>query len=318
VEELQRLPENGPLFRRAVTGLVPGAVTGLVPGLLPGRRGGDTLDDTELLVRGVAVDAERLAAYARVCGFRLSDALPPTYPHIMAFPLALELMTRPRFPFPLVGLVHVANTIEVIRPVDASHRLDLSVRAEQLRPHARGRVVDLVATATVDGETVWRSRSEYLRREKAASGHAPSGLTSEDRASRDGGASADPTPARAERVPRSRAVWPVRPDVARAYAAVSGDRNPIHTSTVAARLFGFPRRIAHGMWSKARSLAALEGRLPDAYTVDVSFKLPVLLPSTVAFTATEETDGWRIALDDARTGRPHLVGSIQLSAAAKA
>jgi acyl dehydratase len=107
-------------------------------------------------------------------------------------------------------------------------------------------------------------------------------------------------------------VWRVGPDEARAYAAVSGDRNPIHTSTVAARLFGFPRRIAHGMWSKARSLAALEGRLPVACTVDVSFKLPILLPSTVAFSAVQDTDGWHIALHDARTGRPHLVGSIGL------
>jgi acyl dehydratase len=287
VEELQRLPDVGPLFRRAVTGLVPG------------RRGGDTVDDTELVVRGVVVDAERLAAYARVCGFRLSDAVPPTYPHIMAFPLALELMTRPRFPFPLVGLVHVANTIEVIRPVDAAHRLDLSVRAEHLRPHARGRVVDLVAEATVDGETVWRSRSEYLRRERAASGSAAS------------------SPARGPAAEPS-AVWRVGPDVARAYAAVSGDRNPIHTSTVAARLFGFPRRIAHGMWSKARSLAALEGRLPAAFTAEVSFKLPILLPSSVAFSATQDADGWRIALDDARSGKPHLNGSIRLSATAKA
>ena len=287
VEELQRVPEVGALFRRAVTGLVPG------------RRGDDTLDDTELLVRDVAVDAERLAAYARVCGFRLSDTLPPTYPHIMAFPLALELMTRPGFPFPLVGLVHVANTIEVVRPVDASHRLDLSVRAENLRPHARGRVVDLVAAATVDGQTVWRSRSEYLRRGKPASGPSPV---------RDPAAA--PAPASA--------VWRVGPEVARAYAAASGDHNPIHTSTVAARLFGFPRRIAHGMWGKARSLAALEGRLPVAFTVDVSFKLPILLPSTVAFSAVQASDGWRIALHDARAGKPHLAGSIRLQATTEA
>jgi acyl dehydratase len=101
------------------------------------------------------------------------------------------------------------------------------------------------------------------------------------------------------------------------YAAVSGDRNPIHTSTVAAKLFGFPRRIAHGMWSKARCLAALEGRLPDRYTVEVGFKLPILLPSSVAFSAVAEADGsWSMALHDARSGKPHLSGTIgQLSRA---
>jgi acyl dehydratase len=91
------------------------------------------------------------------------------------------------------------------------------------------------------------------------------------------------------------------------YAAVSGDHNPIHTSRLAARLLGFPRPIAHGMWSKARCLASLEGRLPDAYTVDVAFKLPILLPARVGFAASP---AWTFALHDARSGRPHLVGTV--------
>jgi acyl dehydratase len=285
-EELPRVPELGGLLRRAVTAAV--------------RRGRPTtLPDTELVVRDVAIDRDRLATYARVCGFRISDALPPTYPHVLAFPLSLELMTRPEFPFPLIGMVHVSNTIEVTGPVDASHRLDLTARMARLRPHARGRAVDLVVTATVDGEIVWRSRSEYLHREKAASRPATSGPATDDARPATGHAST--------------AVWKVGTEVGGAYAAISGDRNPIHTSTVAARLLGFPRRIAHGMWTKARCLAALEGRLPAAFTVDVSFKRPILLPSTVAFAATEESGrGWRVTLAEAATGRPHLIGSIQI------
>jgi acyl dehydratase len=91
------------------------------------------------------------------------------------------------------------------------------------------------------------------------------------------------------------------------YAAVSGDRNPIHTSRVGARLFGFPRPIAHGMWTKAHALAALEGRLPEAYTVEVTFKQPVLLPASASFTTTRTAEGWDF---DLRSNRPHLRGSI--------
>jgi acyl dehydratase len=95
------------------------------------------------------------------------------------------------------------------------------------------------------------------------------------------------------------------------YAAVSSDRNPIHTSRLMARAFGFPRPIAHGMWSKARCLAALEGRLPDAYAVDVSFKLPILLPARVALsTGVDGGCGWRFALHDAKSGKPHLTGLV--------
>jgi acyl dehydratase len=105
-------------------------------------------------------------------------------------------------------------------------------------------------------------------------------------------------------------VWRAEPADARAYAAVSGDRNPIHTSTLAAKAFGFRRRIAHGMWTKARCLAQLAGRLPDSYVVDVSFQAPLLLPSTVGFAAARTGDGWDITVHHRDSGKPHLTGSV--------
>jgi acyl dehydratase len=269
----------GSLYRRAVAGAVRGA-----------RGRPAQLRDVELSWSGVRVDRDHLRRYARVCQFRLAETLPPTYPHVLAFPLALALMTRRDFPFPLVGLVHLANTIEQVRPLRASEVLDLSVRAENLRAHDRGRVVDLLATATVEGEEVWRGRSAYLRKERRSVGRPSSGEP--------------PTP------PAATARWRVGVEVGRAYAAVSGDRNPIHTSRLAAKAFGFPRRIAHGMWSKARCLAALEGRLPDHFTVDVAFGRPLLLPSTVDFSAEAQPDLWRFGLYEPDTGRHYLLGTI--------
>ncbi|MEV7231487.1 MULTISPECIES: MaoC/PaaZ C-terminal domain-containing protein [Polymorphospora] len=273
-------PAVGALYRQAAIGLVPG---------LGGRRGGDSLPGLELRLRGVTVDRGHLAAYDRVCGFRLTDTLPATYPHVLAFPLAMRLMSAPDFPFPLVGLVHVANRVTVERPVDANEPLDLSVRAADLRPHPRGRQFDVLATASVAGEVVWRGVSTYLRRER----------TSGDRDGR--GPGERPAP------PAASGRFRVEPRVGTEYARLSGDHNPIHTSRIGARLFGFARPIAHGMWSKARCLAALEGRLPDAYTVEAAFKLPILLPATVAFSASP---AWSFALHDARSGRPHLTGTV--------
>jgi acyl dehydratase len=276
--ELETLPGLRGIYRRAALGL------------LPGRRP-DALPDTELLLRGVAVDRAHLAAYDRVCGFRLRDTLPSTYPHVLAFPLAMRLMSGQDFPFAVVGLVHVANHIEVLRPIDAGEPLDLSVRAADLRPHDRGSQFDLLATAAVDGDVVWRGVSTYLRKERRAES---GGRGEGDR----------PAP------PAASAQWRVQPRVGTEYAEVSRDRNPIHTSRLGARLFGFPRTIAHGMWSKARCLAALEGRLPDRYAVDVQFKSPILLPATVAFSATPADRGWTFALHGASSGRPHLKGTL--------
>jgi len=287
IEELRGTPSLGPLYRRAVIRMVPRI--GLVPGT-DKRPPIEVLPAVELVLRGVTVDRGRLAEYDRVCGFRLTDTLPATYPHVLAYPLAMRLMTADDFPFPAVGLVHIANRITVARPIHAAERLDLSVRAADLRPHERGRQFDIVATASVDGEEVWRDVSTYLRRGRGGGSGRGSGSGPRD----------VPPPASA--------TWRVPARVGVDYARVSGDRNPIHTSRLGARLFGFPRPIAHGMWSKARCLAALDGRLPDAYTVDVSFKRPILLPGTVAFSATP---GETFALHDPRSGAPHLTGTIR-------
>jgi acyl dehydratase len=252
------------------------------------RRGGSSLPSDELSRSDVTVDVGHLAAYNRVCGFGLRDELPATYPHVLAFPLQMRLMTSAGFPFPLPGLVHIANRITVSRPVLASERFDLRVRAVDLRPHERGRQFDVVSELVVDSAVVWTDVSTYLRRE-GSSGSGGSGPSD---------------------VPEPSAVWSVPGDIGRQYAAVSGDSNPIHLNTLAARLFGFRRAIAHGMWTKARSLAALDGRIPPAYTVDVRFKLPVLLPAKLGFSASSAGDGWEFAVHDVRAGHPHLTGSI--------
>ncbi len=89
---------------------------------------------------------------------------------------------------------------------------------------------------------------------------------------------------------------------------MSGDHNPIHLYGLTAKAFGFPRQIAHGMWSKARCLAALEGRLPDAVTVEVAFRKPILLPGTVAFGARRTEGGYAFSLTRPKDGAPHLLG----------
>lgn len=269
--------------------LYPKAVLGLVP--RPGRS--SELPDTQLVLRDIEIDRDHLAEYDRVCGFRFQDTLPATYPHIMAFPLQMELMTAGDFPFPAIGMVHIENRIEVARPLTADDTLEVSVHAKNLRDHEKGRQFDMV-TDVNDG--AWKSTSTYLRR--GAKGSDPSTK---------GGNSAAESAIKGSDPLTKRAIWDVPGDQGRRYGAVSGDRNPIHMHSLTARLFGMPRPIAHGMWSKARSIAAIEARLPDSYAVEVSFKLPVFLPARVAFSSD---GGANFALHDAKSGKPHLTGSV--------
>ncbi|HEX8054226.1 MAG TPA: MaoC/PaaZ C-terminal domain-containing protein [Thermoleophilaceae bacterium] len=288
VRELESQPRMRVLYPKAAAG----AARGLLQ-RLPGVGGGEpVLPDRELRLGGIEVERDHLAEYDRVCGFRLRDVLPPTYPHLLAFPLSMELMTAGDFPFPVIGMVHVRNRIEQLRPIEARERLDVRVWADGLRPHDKGTQFEMRAEVAAAGEPVWRSASTYLRRSGGDSG------------TKDGGGER-PDP------PRAQAKWKLAGGVGRDYAGVSGDSNPIHLHPLTARAFGMPRPIAHGMWLKARCLAALDGHLPDALDVDVAFKLPVYIPGTVSFASWLDGSGRGFALHDAKNEKPHLTGSAQ-------
>jgi acyl dehydratase len=261
---------------------------------LTSRGRGGELPDTRVARTGVEVDPGELAAYDRVCGFDLSDVLPPTYPHMLAFPLQLTLMSDRAFPLGLPGLVHVRNRIDVLRPIGADEPLDLEVWAERLAHHRSGATVDLCTSVSAAGEEIWRGRSTYLGRGAQAPEGAPE---------------ADTTVVIGE--VRPVATWRVPDDAGRRYAKVSGDVNPIHLSGLAAKAFGFKRAIAHGMWVKARVLGALGGRLPDVFAVDVGFQKPLFLPSTVTLSTAEAGGGWDAAVRNANAGTGHLVATVR-------
>jgi acyl dehydratase len=263
-----------------------------VPGLnlLPGVRKQPASAFEGLAYARHGVEARRadVEAYAAVCGFPRKDTVPLPYPHLLAFPLHMAVMGDPAFPWPAIGTVHLENTITAHRAVGVGETLDLTTSVGVPRPHAKGTLLDFVTVVTSGDETVWESTSTYLRRGRGEPG-APGGLA-------------------VEGAPTGGIEWRLPADLGRRYAAVSGDHNPIHLYPWTARALGFRRQIAHGMWTLARSVAAIENRLPEAVTVQVAFKRPVFLPGTVAFADAVDAGVHTFALTDPRDGSPHLIG----------
>jgi acyl dehydratase len=282
-------PSILPLYARAAAPLIPGP-------FVPGR--GKEIPEIELTLPRVHADAEQVAAYSRVCNFALRDTLPPTYPHVLAFPLHMAVMAEGSFPFGAVGLVHVENTTTQQRPIGIGEELEVKVKATKLAPHPKGRTFSLQTKVKAGSRIVWESTSTMLRRGKPT----VDGTETDDM---DRSASRRPLEDAA-----AGATWRLGGDLGRRYAAVSGDRNPIHMHAWTAKPLGFPRAIAHGMWTKARCLAALESRLPDAFEVGVRFRKPILLPGRVEFASTAEGDEIRFAVRDAKRGTPHLDGRM--------
>ncbi len=278
-------PKNSGLFVKAALGAVP------VP-LISQRK--SALPDRAVRLDGFRVDPDHLAAYCRATGLRFGDALPLTYPFVLSFPLAMRLVVARDFPFVAVGAVHAENRIERAREISVSEPLDLRTHIENLREHPKGLLVDAITEVKVGRELVWRQVTTFLHQQKTSLSGGPK-----------------PEPKPEETPPPPLRTLRVDQKTINRYAAASGDQNPIHTSALGARAFGFPRPIAHGMWSAAAILGSIEGRIPEKTTYSVKFGKPILLPSTVNVYADKVEGGWDLALRHPKKGYPHLTATLR-------
>ncbi len=244
-----------------------------------------TLPRFEAAEQGVTCD--KLEAFHALFGAQDQDVLPITFPHLVAAPLHMEIATRPDFPLPALGLIHMANRITQHRPIPATSALDLQVWIEGHRGTALGVEFDLHTQAWVDGVCCWEEVSTVLSRAVEGVGSRP-----------------------------PRAKPPLDADVpgaplelpsnwGRAYASVSGDWNPIHLYPWTAKAFGFSRHIAHGMALLAQVARVLPTPDEGPVTLTTRFEKPVFLPATVQLQSAPGKGGTHFVV---RGDRPHMFG----------
>ncbi|AQT78207.1 dehydratase [Mycolicibacterium litorale] len=263
-------------------------------GSLPFVPRGDTLPSRTLRVDELPIDPANVAAYTAVTGLRFGDTVPLTYPFALTFPTVMALLTAFDFPFAAMGAVHVENTITRYRPIAVTDSVGVSVHAENLREHRKGLLVDLVTDVNVGNDLAWHQVATFLHQQRTSLSDEPK-----------------PEPPKRPKLPPPNAILRITPGQIRRYASASGDHNPIHTSTVGAKLFGFPTVIAHGMYSAAAVLANIEGQLPDAVQYSVKFGKPVVLPASAGLYVDRAADGWDIALRNMTKGYPHLTATVR-------
>ncbi|MCV7187539.1 MaoC/PaaZ C-terminal domain-containing protein [Mycolicibacterium thermoresistibile] len=262
-------------------------------GALPVVRRDGTLPKRTVTATDLPIDAAHVADYAAVTGLLFRDQVPLTYPFALTFPHVMELLSGFDFPFPAIGAVHVENHITQQRPILVTDIVNISVHAENLREHRRGLLVDLVTDIYVGNEAAWHQVSTFLHQQRTSLSDEPK-----------------PPPAKQPKLGPPNAVLRVTPGQIRRYASVGGDHNPIHTSSLGAKLFGFPTVIAHGMYTAAAVLANIEGRLPDAVRYSVRFGKPLVLPAAAGLYVQQTDGGWELALRHLTKGYPHLTAMV--------
>lgn len=265
----------------------------------PGFKAGDALPELAWQLPKHKIHAKHLRRYNAVCRLPQGEYLSATYPQIIAFPLQLSMLLDKRFPFALLGMVHLRNQISVLKPIYRKSELGITVSIGEQRVVAKGVEVDINTEVTADGELSWTGVATMLARCKTD-------VKATDKNTKK---------VAAEPLACNRQSWSLASNLGRRYGRASGDLNPIHIAALSAKAFGFKRHIAHGMWSKARCLAALDGQLMAApYQVDVRFKLPIFLPGKVQFfqrsQVTKEQAQIEFELWDKNGKKPHLSGVI--------
>ena len=242
----------------------------------------------------VVLESAHIADYARVCGFDQEHGVPITYPQLLTFPLVMAFFRSADCPWPALGTVHLANRIEQRQRLSPGDALRVEVRTGRLIAHERGQIFTLETQITRGDELVWVASQMALR--LGVTNPAGPAFASELQAN----------------MPLShQADFSAPGDIGRRYGRVSGDLNPIHLSALSAKLFGFRRAIAHGMWTKARALAALMPREAVAQArVAVEFKTPLYLPARVSLWTARDAQDARFEVRNARGDKPHLRGHL--------
>ncbi|WP_280832713.1 MaoC/PaaZ C-terminal domain-containing protein [Mycolicibacterium frederiksbergense] len=264
-----------------------------VVGALPFVQRSDTLPTRTVVVDNLRIDPANVAAYAQVTGLRFNDTLPLTYPFALTFPTVMSLVTGFDFPFAAMGAVHTENHITQYRPIKVTDSVSAAVHAENLREHRKGLLVDIVTELKVGNDTAWHQVTTFLHQQRTSLSDEPK-----------------PEPQKQPKLPPPNAVLTITPGQIRRYASVGGDHNPIHTNGLAAKAFGFPTVIAHGMFSAAAVLANIEGQLPDAVKYSVRFAKPVVLPARAGLYVERDADGWELTLRNLSKGYPHLSATV--------
>lgn len=276
--QLSQLTSQAELYGRIATTLL--------------KKGKGEFPDVTIVLENATLNAADLVKYKNVCGFEKNTTIPASYIHAYIFPLHTHLLSLPEMPFPLLGLVHFANSIKQIRPLKLGETFSVICKTGNLIAHDKGQAFEMLSYVEVEGSRIWEDTSIYLHKGKEGIGKVfeweqpqlPENCIKES--------------------------WSLPQNLGFEFAKASGDFNPIHLHPLSAKLFGFERHIIHGMWNFGKILSIFEKRMTDSFEITVSFKVPIFLPASVIFRHEKTEAGFNFDVVNTTQEKPHLKGYI--------
>lgn len=277
--QLDKAPSAAASYARVATTLI--------------KKGASFLPDLELIVEQNSIETDKLKLYNKVCGFTDSRYVPATFLQAKLLTLQTLLLTAPEMPFPLLGMVHLANSFKQLRPMEVSEDFRVHCKTGNLIAHNKGQAIEITSIIEVSGQRIFEANSIYLCKMKQE------GI-------------GNVLEWRQPELPENsiKASWHLDSNLGLQYAQASGDFNPIHLHPLSAKLFGFNRHIIHGMWTLAKVLSSLQNRINDAYELTANFKTPVYLPNDIIFRHIKTDAGFDFDVVNKTQEQPHVKGYL--------
>lgn len=246
------------------------------------------------------VDSIALKQYLSTLDLPSSNSLPVLYPHVMAGSMHMNMLSHKSFPIRLLGAVHLKNRIIQSKPIAIDQVMDIHSEIGGYRLVEKGVEFDFTTRVKADNETVWDEVSTYFMAGKFGGKDNPSAESSFELTKLEAS--------------EEKGQWHVPANRGKAYAKITGDYNPIHMSSLAAKLFGFKRDIAHGfgVLAQAIELSGLvsEETQQNTLQVDVIFKGPVFLDSNVTMKMGAADLGNRFDVYCGTNPKPSICASV--------
>lgn len=278
----------------------PSALPYMVRGMIPVTRRRELAPRISAQWRQHRADPRELADFSRIAGLAPGDAtLPLLYPHTFGFRLAMAVLTHPRFPVPIWGVLQTRNHLVQHRPIAVEQPLDFETTVVRGRVVPKGAEFDLHTTVHVAGALAWESMVTFFTRGRFGEPDTSPPLA---RAPTEAG------PLVAEWTMSDAGHWK--------FGSFTGDYNGIHMWDWYARRFGFRRALYHPSRVLGECLARLPrvatttGRGETPQRLDVWLKGPVPHGASVRLRASLGATASNFALF-ARDERPSIVGRLE-------
>jgi hypothetical protein len=262
----------------------------------PGLKPGQELPKMKVSMTNITIDPDHLKRYINACGLKEKNTIPVLFPHVIASPLYMAMLSYRTFPFLLIGTLHLRNHIVQYRPISNNEVFDIIVELQQKRVVKQGLEFDFTIELNKKGEVLWESVSTMMKKGKFGTDYTELPLTD----------LMEPVPDDAA----YRELY-IPKNMGKKFARITSDYNPIHLSALAARLFGFKRDIVHGMWASAQALGVLpedSEKLP--IRVDLAFKGPIFLDSPSKLMLKKIRRGYRFDYYCEDNPRPSIQGKV--------